>query len=95
MHCGGEMALARILATKRGGSCAAAGARIEIGGCGAAGRVYKGEETGGERTARAKSHAVVAARLVSYSDSRSKMTLTARPHLSVKRSTGPPCQLLR
>ena len=95
MRCGGEMASAPILATKRGESCAAASARIEIGGCGAAGRVYKGEETGGEGTARTKSHAVVVARLVSCSDSRSKTTLTAGPHLLVKRSAGPPCQLLR
>ena len=53
MRCGGGLAAAWISVTQNGGSCAAADARVEVGSCGASGRVYKGAESGGGGIARA------------------------------------------
>ena len=51
-RCDSETAAARISATRIAGSCTAADARVEIWDCGAAGRVFKGAESGGEGIAR-------------------------------------------
>jgi len=53
-RCSGGWAAVRISAADFGEFDVAAGARNEIGDCGASGALYKGLESGGRRTARAK-----------------------------------------